>query len=101
MASNSTPNSLRVGGMGPGAIETLDGAHWQQFEKIAPAIRSMQSTAMTQDQAGVLSRSRQKFRHPFRRATGKPRDALDQVSEHFVQVLQGRVEGAVVSPVAL
>ena len=66
--------------MGPGAIETLDGAHWQQFEKIAPAIRSMQSTAMTQDQAGVLSRSRQKFRHPFRRATGKPRDALDQVS---------------------
>ena len=101
MASNSTPNSLRAGGMGPGAIETLDGAHWQQFEKIALAIRSMQSTAMTQDQAGVLSRSRQKFRHPFRRATGKPRDALDQVLKHFVQVLQGRVGGTVVPPVAL
>ena len=56
MASNSTPNSLRVRGIVPGALETLGDAQWQQFEKIAQAIRSLKGTAMTQTQAERLAK---------------------------------------------
>jgi hypothetical protein len=52
-------------------------------------------------QVGVLSRNRRKFRRPFSRSTGKLLNALDQMSERFVHVLQCGVEQAVVSPAAI
>lgn len=66
-------------------------ASWQD-------IRRVEHTSYLPD--GALSRNCRKFRRPFRRSTGKPLNALDQVSKCFFQVLRCGLERVIVSPAA-
>lgn len=56
MASKLASKNLPVCGITPGALERLDDAQWQQFERVAKAIRSMGDAPMSQAQAERLAK---------------------------------------------
>ena len=56
MAPKSTPNKLRIRSITPSALENFDDRQWEQFERVAQAIRSLGSTSMTHAQAERLAK---------------------------------------------